>query len=424
MTTNDAPTKRQVTKHGQERWELDFGEDDTGKRIRRLFKTEADADNASDAHRKEKKSGGDYWARLTAVERSAVVAILQQIQSKGLKLGRVWEDYQRWSVEAHKQSVETPIAYSLAIEEFKRRKLAAGNTERYVNNTCDVLMKFGQGREEQNIHEILPAELERWLDNEAETREWSGSTKHTYILLFSSLWSVAKDKGWATLNITDRLEPVKVITPDVRIFKHDVVRNFLAAMLSNELTRRIVAPIALGFFGCMRPEEVASVKALDAGMTGKKLFGWHDIDLKTARCTVRPDIAKTGDQRTIRLQPVAVEWLKLAKEYKNPLPPVNERKLTDQVCAMIGLEDWIRDGMRKTCATHLRAVYKQDYDVIRDCGNSIAVLLKHYAELNTPEEVSLEHWKLTPDAIREYMKTPGWAKIVSGEQPERTANET
>jgi integrase len=162
----------------------------------------------------------------------------------------------------------------------------------------------------------------------------------------------------------------------------------------------------------MRPEEIDSVKALRAGMSGKQLFGWHDIDLKHGLITVRREIAKTGDQRTIRLQPVAVEWLKLAEDLKNPLPPVNERRLVDAACELIGLEEWLRDGLRKACATHLRAVYKNDYDVVKDMGNSIRVLLTHYADLHVPESVSLEHWQISPERVKAYRKTHKWKKVV------------
>jgi hypothetical protein len=183
------------------------------------------------------------------------------------------------------------------------------------------------------------------------------STKRTNQQRFSSLWQVAKAKGWCSLNIVDRLEPIGKISVTVEIYPNETTLNIMAAAVSNPLTQQILAPLALGFFGCMRPEEVESAKALAAG---KPPFGWDDIDLKNGLATVSVDVAKTGDQRTIRLQPVAVEWLKLAKELKNPLPPVNERRLVDQCCELIGLKEWIRDGLRKNCATHLRAIYKND----------------------------------------------------------------
>ena len=141
-------------------------------------------------------------------------------------------------------------------------------------------------------------------------------------------------------------------------------------------------------------------------------FQWSDIDLKNGLCKVR--ITKTGDERTIRLQPTCVEWLKLAKEKNSPLPPINERKLVDACCELVHLPEWIRDGARKNCATHLREIYKSDYEVIKDCGNSIRVLLRHYAALHVPEKTSQEYWQITPASVRAWMKTKEWDRVKAG----------
>lgn len=135
---------------------------------------------------------------------------------------------------------------------------------------------------------------------------------------------------------------------------------------------------------------------------------------------------KKGDQRVIRLQQTCVDWLELAKELDNPLPPVNERRLVDQVCELIGLDEWLRDGLRKNCATHLRPVYKLDSEVVSDCGNSVRVLLEHYAALRVSEDVSREYWKITPEAVRRYMKTKAWKQVLFNAQKakqERLASE-
>jgi hypothetical protein len=79
---------------------------------------------------------------------------------------------------------------------------------------------------------------------------------------------------------------------------------------------------------------------------------------------------------------------------------------------LIGLDDWIRDGLRKNCATHLRAVYKNDYEVVKDLGNSVRVMVKAYAELRTPEAVSSEHWMITPGKVKEYRKSRKWLKVL------------
>jgi hypothetical protein len=60
----------------------------------------------------------------------------------------------------------------------------------------------------------------------------------------------------------------------------------------------------------------------------------------------------------------------------------------------------------------LRAVYKNDYDVVRDLGNSIRTLLKDYADLKVPTATSLEHWMISPAVVREYRKSREWLKVL------------
>ena len=397
-------TKREITKHGNSRWEVDYGLDTAGKKVRRLFKSEADADDAIELHQKELKKAGSWWVLLNPAQRQEIQFVVTEIKKAGFSLNQVWTDHQRWRKENGQTAIES-WPFDEAVEEWSRRKLASGKSQRYVAEVSGVFMKFGKGREKQPIHEIKPAELEDWFKQQTT---WRLSSKQTQQSRFSSLWSVAVAKGWCSYNIVDRLEPIKRATPEVKIYENATIIQLLAAILEKTPTQKVLAPILLEAFGCMRPEEV-STPPEDPKI---KPFSWDDIDLKNGRITVRPGVAKTGDQRTIRLQPMALELLKPAKALDCPLPPVNERRLTDQCCETIGLADWIRDGLRKCCATHLRAVYKNDYDVVRDMGNSVRVLLKHYADLQTPEKISLEYWRITPRKVKSYMRTEAWPKLL------------
>jgi hypothetical protein len=404
------PVKRPVIHRGISKWEVDFGIVD-GHRKRHLFDIEKGADGRIDQYNKDLKKAGDFWARMSSSERLSTTATLVEIKAAGKSPSEVWADWKRWKKETNSTAVE-PTAYEDVLTEFKRRKKAAGKSERYIDETAQLLERFGQGRERQDIHEIPAGTLETWLAEQANERSWELSTKKTAQSVFSSLWRVAVDKGWASVNIADRLEPIKQPGRKVEIYSNESTINIMAAAMSNTLTKQVIAPLALGFFGCMRPEEIQSDKAIYEELPASLYFGWNDIDLDNGLVKVRTEIAKTGDERTIRLQPAAVQWLKLAKELKNPLPSVNERRLVDQYCELIALENWIRDGLRKNCATHLRVVYKNDYEVVKDMGNSVRILLKHYAGLHVPDEVSLEHWKITPKSVEKYMQTAKWKKVL------------
>jgi hypothetical protein len=423
MTTNDderklMATKREVKVHGKVRWEVDFGKDPlTGDKKRKYCESESEADKAISDYDKEVKRNGEYWARLMPARRQLIVGVLLEMDKEGVELNTVWTDWKKEKKET--PSVLEPTAYEDVVTEWKRRKKNSGKSERYVYHAAVDLMKFAKGEERRFIHEIKPAELEKYIDSQTIQKRgkdfgkpWGKSTKRTNMALFSSLWTVAIAKGWATLNIVDRLEPVGKLSRQKKIYPNETTLNLMAATLETPKTKTYLAPLALGFFGCMRPEEITSEKAKGAGLPREKWFGWHNIDLKNGLIDVSTEIAKTGDERVIRLQPCAIAWLKLAKELNCPLPPVDEFRTNRLICDMIGLDDWIRDGLRKNCATHLRVVYKNDYDCVKDLGNSVRVMLKAYAELRTPEAVSLEHWMITPGKVKEYRKTRAWMKVL------------
>jgi hypothetical protein len=343
------------------------------------------------------------------------------MKAKGVTISRVWEEWQLRKSEKEEitEGVEEPMGYEAAVTEWKARKLKVGKSQRYVYHAGADLMKFGKGQEDRLIHEILPSELEKYIDAQKIQKRgkdfgkpWGLSTRRTNMALFSSLWKVAIAKGWAKVNIVDRLEPVGEISRVKLLYPTETMRNLMAATMETPKTRTYLAPMVLGAFGCMRPEEITSNKAKENGLPPERWFGWKDIDLKNGLVNVSVDVAKTGDERTIRLQPMAVEWLKIAKEEGSELPPVDEFRTNRLICDLIGLDDWIRDGLRKSCATHLRVIYRNDYDVVKDLGNSIRVLLKDYAELRTPEAVSKEHWMLTVEMIKEYRKSREWLKVL------------
>jgi hypothetical protein len=108
-------------------------------------------------------------------------------------------------------------------------------------------------------------------------------------------------------------------------------------------------------------------------------------------------------------------------------PPVGEFRSRGVICELIGLKEGIRDGHRKTCATHLQVILKNDYDTGREMGHSARELIKSYAALKIPVAVSLEHWMLNPAVIEEYRKSREWKKLlkdVSAAKQVPSANET
>jgi hypothetical protein len=406
-----------------------------GKRNRLFWPTQKEANQAIDKYERDVKKAGAWWMRLDEDDRLLIQAIVSQIMEAGQTISEVWEGFKEGKKVA--AAVKTPAAYEDCVAEWKRRKQNAGKDEKYLYHAGVDLMKFGKGQERRPIHEITAKELGAWIDAQKIMKPgkdygkpWGLSTRRTWMSLFSGLWECAIAIDAAVVNIVEKLEPVGEISRIKRLYPNETTKRLMAGALENKQTQTHLVVLALGFFGCMRPEEVSSQKPKRNGLSPEKWFGWHCIDLEKGQIEVTTDVAKTGDERIITLQPVAVEWLKLCKELQCPLPPVNEFKTNGIICELIGLEEWLRDGLRKNCATHLRAVYKNDYDVVRDLGNSIRTLLKDYADLKVPTATSLEHWMISPAVVKEYRKSREWLKVLrdaataAAARKEQTASET
>jgi hypothetical protein len=412
---------KEIVKNGKKAFQVEYPPYE-GKRKREVFSGklgEKDAKAACDKYEKEVKRAGEWWARLEPAERRAIELVCTEIKDAGETITQVWEERKKAKTEQAAQLSKTQMPYEDVVTEWKRRKLNSGKSAKYVYHAGQDLMKFAAGQERRPIHEFPVKQLDTWLH--AQTiqkpgkdfgKPWGLSTKRTWMSLFHGLWEVAVTLDWASVNIVDKLEPIDKPSRIKKIYPNETTRNLMAAALENKKTQDGLLPLVLGFFGCMRPEEITSEKPKEKKLPRERWFDWHNINLETGQIDVSVDVAKTGDERVITLQPCAIEWLKLAKKLECPLPPKNEFKVKRVICELIGLDEWFRDSLRKNCATHLRAVYKNDYDVIRDLGNSVRELLKSYADLKTPEAVSLEHWMITPAMVEEYRKSRDWKKVL------------
>lgn len=388
-------------------YQVDLGFDIHGKRARKIYHSGREAKKALKDYEKHLQKGDRWWATKVAADRSSIAAVCIEVEKSGHSLLEVWSRFKE--DKSADSSIIVPTKFSQGVEMWKKVKLDAGKSQRYVDECEQVFNRFAKGRTEEFVHRFSYTDLEAWELKEAKENNWKLATKKGYRRIFSSLWSVFVRRNWTKVHICKALEPIDAPPPDVRIYPNQIVLNLMAGSLEDDVTKAAIAPLSLGLFGCMRPEEVSELPE-DPKV---QPFGWHDIDLESRRISIRKGIGKKEDQRTIRAQLTAVKWLRVAKKCGNQFPPVNERHAVDRICELIGLEDWIRDGLRKCCATHLRWIYKNDYEVVQDMGNSIRVLLKHYAALNIPEEQSLDHWKITPERVIAYRKTAAWKKVLS-----------
>lgn len=372
-------TKRKTIRNQKECWEVDFGKV-RGVRVRKFFPSEAEANSAIAKAEKDLKRQGDAWFSLPVENRNTVLFYHAEIKKSGHTIKEVWEGFLDWKKAKAENPDLVSVSFIEAVKNHAASKLGAGKDARYVEETSKLLLKFAAGKTERLISEFTHTELDDWIKIQA----WGLCTKKSNMGRFSSLWAYALKQRWVLENIVDRLEAVGKIPVTPEKFNNETCLRLLAWSLANDNHKRVLAPLVLGLFTGMRPEEITHPK-----------FGWHSIDLKRGQITIPGEIAKDGDRRYTQLLPTAILWLELALKLKNPLPPVNERKLLDSICECAGVTQWPHDVLRKTAATHLYSHYRDAGKVVMELGNSIRILLKHYIAMANDEE-SKEFWGFTP----------------------------
>ncbi|MCP5517097.1 MAG: hypothetical protein H7A45_07570 [Verrucomicrobiales bacterium] len=99
----------------------------------------------------------------------------------------------------------------------------------------------------------------------------------------------------------------------------------------------------------------------------------------------------------MHLEPAARDWLAVAWELQAelPVPQVSRRRWTRMLRDHPGFEDWPKDVLRHTAASHLLTLKKDAAGVALELGNSPQVLLTHYRELVTRDQAA-EFWALVP----------------------------
>ena len=78
---------------GEQRWVVEWTR--AGKRTRRYFRTKKQAESEAAHVNEQFKGSGDVWMELTAAERGEILAVWDEVRTKGLRLRQVWEDYKR-----------------------------------------------------------------------------------------------------------------------------------------------------------------------------------------------------------------------------------------------------------------------------------------------------------------------------------------
>jgi len=280
----------------------------------------------------------------------------------------------------------SPKTVAEAVAELLQSKKNYGAKERYLEDLEFRLGKF-QDAFKVNVNNITTTDLQTWLDGMKLSTQSYANNKRVAHLLFE--YSIAK--GYALHNPAVKLQKVKIRNGKTEVFTPDEAAKMLGAVSED-----FRPCLALGLFAGLRSAEIERLE-------------WKDIDLVQRHIVVGADTAKTASRRIVPIEANLAAWLVLT--------PVNKRKgavwafgrdwfnKSEQATAKDAGISWKRNAMRHSFASYLMAKLKDAGRVAGYCGNSSAMIHKHYTELCTVADAT-SFFGINPPAIVNALPPP------------------
>ena len=281
----------------------------------------------------------------------------------------------------HKRITRKPVAEVVA--ELLAVKEARGASNRYLQ---DLRFRLGGFAEtfRKDACNVTTAEIQTWLDGQ----KLSPQSVANYRRVVGLLFEFAVARGYAGDNPILGVEKVKVRGGDVQIFTPAEVARLLAAASVDFLPC-----LAIGAFAGLRSAEI---ERLD----------WSNIDLVSRNITVGADRSKTATRRVVPICGALAAWLAQYGERQGPVwagghdAYYEAQKATAAATAIEadaekGIKpqkavQWKANALRHSYASYRFALTGDAGRVAGECGNSAAVIHRHYRELVKPADA--ERW--------------------------------
>jgi len=262
-----------------------------------------------------------------------------------------------------KHKTVTPKRVADAVAELLALKETRGSAARYVADLRWRLEKFAE-KFPCNIASITTPDLQTWLDGLKLSSQSYANNRRVAHLLFE--FAVAR--GYCLDNPAADVERPKIRNGEIEIFTPDETRKLLAAAAPDFLPC-----IALGMFAGLRSAEIARME-------------WQDIDLKQGHIVVSASNAKTASRRIVPVSDNLAAWL---ASYTKQTGLIWKHTATDlqraraETVKASGVA-WKANGCRHSFASYSFALCADAGRVAGYCGNSPAMIHKHYKQLCTP----------------------------------------
>jgi integrase len=343
----------------------------TGKR--EYFKKRIDAETRADQLAIERKNSGGESLNFSTELRVMATSGHKRLLPFGKTLAHAVDHYVDW-LESERKKRE-----SLLVEECVERYVKARRADHDRKELSKLSLYEITARANQlasafrgsHIRELTALKMKDYLDAYP-----AGQRTRTNIRLrLSRFFNWARDQGFIDSNPVERIR-FKVPESEITVLSVAESESLLrAAEDSGESD--LVAFVALGLFGGMRPGEASQLR-------------WEHVDFKTKTIEVRPATSKVRRRRIFEMHPTLVAWLKPLREDSGPIVQPNFRKRSGEVLTGIGT-----NVLRHTGASMALAHFQNRNKLAEDLGTSVDVIAKFYRR-PVPKKEASRFFKLRP----------------------------
>ena len=261
------------------------------KRIKRYFKTKADADAEVERVELQKKQTGEVWLSITAAERNEIVSLYFDAQKRGVNL--------RDALTAFKPSTTVQKRVEVAFNEFMVSQHRAFVSNRTMAALKSNIGRFVQTCAQKNLSDLTEADVMAWLDrfHPKTNPNFTPATFNSYLTSLNTFFrwcqrlkylsespatSIAKiDRN----RVESEDKPVKTLT-------FDELKALLTATMEHD--PGLIRYVAVCCFAGLRPErEAAKLNPADIGN----------------HIHVRGRTAKDRQERFVEITPTLAKWL-------------------------------------------------------------------------------------------------------------------
>ncbi len=362
---------RKVNKNGSVQWEVYCGREN-GKRIRKYFATQLEAETFREVARTKKANHGIAALAMPESIRLEALTCSQRLAVASATLTQATEYF----LLHHKPTSEERLFKDVAAE-LLHRKIKAKKKKSYADGLGWTFGVFNRAFGERKISEIMPDEVEHWVWD----MDYAPATVRGYLRDVGQVFRYAVKRNYRSDNPCALIERPEDDDKPTAIFRAEQVANILAeAMIHPDL--ELVVPFALAFFAGLRSCEI-------------EVLDWTEIHLERAFIEVTKGKSKTRQRRIVTIQPNLKAFLEVHRRLGGPVVPPNWWNRRQEFGKRIGMRQWPRNVARHSFVSHHYQHMGNENLTAAEAGHSPQVLQEHYRELVSPDDARA-YWMIFP----------------------------